>query len=74
MASVESTITEEFLTCSICFEIYKDPKTLPCLHSFCKECIDNLTSKGHTKGHPCPICREKFLISKNGAEDLKTNF
>ena len=76
MASVESTITEEFLTCSICFEIFKDPKTLPCLHSFCKDCIDNLTIKGQTKlnAHPCPICREKFLISKNGAKDLKTNF
>ena len=74
MASVESTITEEFLTCSICFEIYKDPKTLPCLHSFCKDCIDSLTQKGHTNTYPCPICREKFLISKNGAKDLKTNF
>ena len=74
MASVESTITEEFLTCSICFEIFKDPKTLPCLHSFCKDCIHNLTSKGHSNVHPCPICREKFQLPKNGAKDLKTNF
>ena len=74
MASIESTITEEFLTCSICFGIYKDPKTLPCLHSFCKECIDNLTNKGHTNAQPCPICREKFQLSKNGAKDLKSNF
>ena len=74
MASIESSLTEEFLTCSICFGIYKDPKTLPCLHSFCKECIDNLTSKGHTKEHPCPICRENFKLPQKGAEDLKTNF
>lgn len=52
MASVESIITEEFLICSICFEVYKDPSTLSCLHSFCKDCIDNPTTKGHTKTHP----------------------
>ena len=74
MAYVESTITEEFLTCSICFEIFKDPKTLPCLHSFCKDCIDKLTDEGRTNEHQCPICREKFQLPKNGAKDLKTNF
>ena len=30
---------EEEITCSICSELFKEPKTLPCLHTFCKECI-----------------------------------
>ncbi|XP_065923467.1 E3 ubiquitin-protein ligase TRIM56-like isoform X2 [Magallana gigas] len=75
MASVTSTITEEFLTCSICFEIYKDPKTLPCLHSFCKDCINNLRQEKAGKNSiPCPICREVFQLPTEGANDLKTNF
>lgn len=75
MASVTSTITEEFLTCTICFEIYKDPKTLPCLHSFCKDCINNLRQeKAGKNSYPCPICREVFQLPKDGAGDLKTNF
>lgn len=75
MASVTSTITEEFLTCSICFEIYKDPKTLPCLHSFCKDCINKLRQeKAGKNSYPCPICRELFQLPEDGADDLKTNF
>ncbi|XP_062603924.1 E3 ubiquitin-protein ligase TRIM56-like [Saccostrea cucullata] len=74
MASM-STIAEEFLTCSICFEVYTDPKTLPCLHSFCKGCIDNFTKKEQNKKkYPCPVCRETFKLSYNNAENLKTNF
>lgn len=75
MASVKSTITEEFLTCSICFEIYKDPKTFPCLHSFCKDCVNNLTQERFgVSSYPCPICKESFQLPKDGADGLKTNF
>ncbi|XP_056020287.1 E3 ubiquitin-protein ligase TRIM56-like [Ostrea edulis] len=75
MASISSTITDEFLTCSICFEIFKDPKTLPCLHSFCKGCIDDFTKKReNTNEHTCPVCRESFQLSDDFAGNLKTNF
>lgn len=29
------------LTCGICSETYKNPKVLPCLHSFCQNCLDS---------------------------------
>ncbi|XP_061182363.1 E3 ubiquitin-protein ligase TRIM56-like [Saccostrea echinata] len=76
MASMSmSTIAEEFLTCSICFEVYTGPKTLPCLHSFCKGCIDTLTKKTpNKKEFSCPVCRETFKITNNDAKYLKTNF
>lgn len=45
--------------CPICLEQLKQPKALPCLHTFCLECLtdciikdDNLTT------FPCPICRK----------------
>ena len=38
---VEKTLEdlEKEITCAICQEHYTDPKTLPCLHCYCKQCI-----------------------------------
>lgn len=75
MASMSSSIEKDFLTCSICLEVYKDPKTLPCLHSFCTECINNFTQGNDFKaGHPCPECRETFHLPEEGVDQMKTNF
>ena len=51
---------EEHLTCAICLEQFKDPKVLPCLHSFCHECIIKLE---HTENSiTCPECRMKVEV------------
>ena len=33
---------DEQLTCNVCLDQYTNPKTLPCLHSFCLKCIEKL--------------------------------
>ena len=33
---------DDQLTCNVCLDQYTNPKTLPCLHSFCLECIQPL--------------------------------
>ena len=37
MASVSQVVDKlsEHLTCQICLEVYKQPKSLPCQHTFC---------------------------------------
>ena len=46
MAEQSSSIAlkelEEQLTCNVCLDWYTNPKTLPCLHSFCLKCIEKL--------------------------------
>ncbi|XP_062575688.1 E3 ubiquitin-protein ligase TRIM33-like [Saccostrea cucullata] len=37
--SSENDFLSDLLKCSICLEIYKKPKCLPCLHSFCEACL-----------------------------------
>ncbi|XP_060738992.1 E3 ubiquitin-protein ligase TRIM39-like [Tachysurus vachellii] len=53
-------LTEEQLKCSICLEVFTDPVTTPCGHSFCKSCI---TQSWDMSEHcHCPYCNEKFTI------------
>lgn len=72
MESLSSTIQDNFLTCTICLEVYKEPQTLPCLHTFCKECLHNFIKKSSSKDSSnCPICRRTFWTSRN---EIKPNF
>jgi len=61
--------------CSICTEIFTDPKSLPCLHSFCLKCLE-LYGKDKKAGDQmtCPICRCKFFIPNGGFCSLPSNF
>ena len=39
------------LTCSICLDAYKEPKVLPCCHTFCRVCLEGLvTAKTDSAG------------------------
>ncbi|XP_061196973.1 E3 ubiquitin-protein ligase TRIM8-like [Saccostrea echinata] len=49
--------------CSICFEAFKTPRTLPCSHTFCHGCLSSyIVSSCRCKVDPvgfhCPLCRE----------------
>lgn len=55
-ANVE--IPEE-MKCGICFEVMAVPTALaPCMHTFCKKCIDQWTTRADT----CPFCKTKVQM------------
>ena len=60
----------DFVTCNICCERFKRPRSLPCLHTFCQDCIQSYMNKTFTEnnsesiGVDCPICR-KFTALPN---------
>ncbi|XP_033853254.3 zinc-binding protein A33-like [Acipenser ruthenus] len=56
MAANTSGLEEE-LSCAVCCEIFKDPVTLRCNHSFCKACLDRYWQDEKTR--ECPVCRER---------------
>uniref|UniRef100_A0A1X7UY81 RING-type domain-containing protein n=1 Tax=Amphimedon queenslandica TaxID=400682 RepID=A0A1X7UY81_AMPQE len=59
---------EEQLTCPVCLEHYTDPKTLPCLHSFCEHCLEGfpLEERNETYYLSCPTCRHCTELPEEG--------
>ena len=58
-ASHQQPDTPDELECAICMEIYKQPKLLECMHTFCGGCIDKMmTHNGQQQDSVvCPTCR-----------------
>ncbi|XP_067113970.1 E3 ubiquitin-protein ligase TRIM69 isoform X2 [Osmerus mordax] len=53
------------LTCSICLDLFKQPVSLPCDHTFCQGCIAGYWAGPRGSGQggtgSCPQCRKVFL-------------
>ena len=43
MTSFNADLAED-LKCAVCQDIYKEPMLLPCGHSFCRVCLENLVT------------------------------
>ena len=57
--------------CPICQEDLKDPRLLPCIHSFCLECLEQYcVDKLPGDDVECPVCRNEFQIPKNRVAGL----
>src|SRR6218665_2170983 len=68
---------DEITECPICKETYKEPKILPCIHTFCMTCLQETglkTNKRPGVKMPCPVCRTEFTIPEKGFVGLQRNF
>ncbi|XP_072525719.1 bloodthirsty-related gene family, member 12 [Salminus brasiliensis] len=52
------TLSEEQFSCSICLEVFVEPVSTPCGHSFCKACLQGYWN--HSKKVVCPMCKKTF--------------
>ena len=70
------------VTCAICLELLDDPKSMPCLHTYCKKCLmEAIAKRPHDPDLPrdrpainCPLCRAEVPLSDQGIEALPSNF
>ena len=61
----------ENLTCPVCFQLYKNPKYLPCYHYYCEECLEKLVNQSRIT---CPECRKEATVPAGGVQELPNNF
>ncbi|XP_078589151.1 E3 ubiquitin-protein ligase TRIM56-like [Branchiostoma floridae x Branchiostoma japonicum] len=72
--NILSKISDDFLECTICLEPFKGPKILPCLHTFCKGCLEKCVTQQGKDEFPCPTCRSETVIPEGGVAGFKDNF
>ncbi|XP_046574951.1 E3 ubiquitin/ISG15 ligase TRIM25-like [Haliotis rubra] len=77
-------LEEHFLTCTICTEVFDNPCTLVCYHTFCRKCVVNYTKTKpeaiNVKSLLCPFCSKMTKVSAperpidEWADDVKPSF
>ena len=67
---------EEQLNCSICLDIFTDPKLLQCFHVYCQQCLVPLVDRDQQGplGLSCPTCRRVTPIPNRGVAGLQPAF
>ena len=61
-------------TCPLCTTTYRDPRLLPCTHSFCLACIESFTHcKEPGDRVQCVLCGSEFTIPDSGINGLPQN-
>lgn len=64
------------MSCSVCTNIYRDPKQLSCLHSFCLQCLKRWHRETHGRDTiRCPKCQTISRVRESSdLKDLPTSF
>ncbi|XP_021377858.1 tripartite motif-containing protein 2-like [Mizuhopecten yessoensis] len=69
-------LDEHLQECPICLERFRQPKSLPCLHTFCQECLETFIVKelsgkmASATSFPCPVCRRMTqTVNQTEAKD-----
>ena len=65
---------KEEVTCSVCMQLYTNPKQLPCLHIFCLQCLNNLARTSARGGKiKCPLCQREVAVPESGTLETLPN-
>jgi RING-type zinc-finger/B-box zinc finger len=62
--------------CPSCRDVYTDPRTLPCVHTVCLECITKWNESKHQcsqEDASCPLCQKEFVMPAKGFQSLPKN-
>ena len=65
----------DLMECSLCRGEFKDPRALPCLHTFCLNCLALLCDTNQYEDTmKWPMCKEEHGMPENGVQGFRKNF
>jgi len=64
---------DELLKCPVCLDIFREPRTLCCLHTFCTECLDGCR-RLLRRDIECPVCKRVSTLPPAGVRGLPTDY
>ncbi|PVD36470.1 hypothetical protein C0Q70_03454 [Pomacea canaliculata] len=73
MEASSSAAEKHNIYCTVCTEVFRSPRFLPCHHSFCLSCLEKLANK-HGNVITCPNCRKPANLPPGGVKNLQRNF
>ncbi|KAL5005905.1 hypothetical protein ScPMuIL_017063 [Solemya velum] len=73
--SGEISLPGDVDSCGICLGTFKNPKILPCFHSYCSHCLEEYVDKtARNKHFTCPMCLSDVTLPVGGVDEFQTNF
>ena len=71
MSAAEVKKAQNNLTCPVCYQLFNNPKYLPCYHSYCEGCLEKMQVQSKII---CPECRQEAKVPAGGVKELPNNF
>ncbi|XP_019622200.1 PREDICTED: tripartite motif-containing protein 59-like [Branchiostoma belcheri] len=73
---ISQEIQDNVLSCPICNNQLVEPKALPCLHTYCCKCLQELARRAENgrRRLQCPECRKTVVIPAQGVQAFPTNY
>ena len=71
MSAVEVKKAQNNLSCPVCYQLFNNPKYLPCYHSYCEGCLEKMQVQSKIF---CPECRKEAKVPAGGVKEFATNF
>jgi hypothetical protein len=63
---IDFTCIERYTECSFCLEQFKEPRILPCSHTYCTICLVKITNNNVDSLIKCPQCLRVHNIEDKG--------
>jgi hypothetical protein len=80
-SKVTQAILNAKLKCSVCHDVFQDPRILPCGHTFCLQCLQHIVHAAVTRNGnatvdkiPCPQCRTQFSVGSQNLHNSRKNY